>query len=105
MPSLLQVKYAYVTQRGFYPDAMDKANQDAFIVKKDVAGDPDTMFFGVFDGHGTAGTECAKFARDKVRRALPAPHFCRSADDAACTGWGRAYRAHAETGSGSKFPV
>lgn len=58
-----------MTQRGYYPDAIDKANQDALAVKKDVAGDPDTMFFGVFDGHGTAGTECAKFARDKVSSA------------------------------------
>ncbi len=50
----------------YYPDAMMKANQDAFVVRKEVAGEPDTMFFGVFDGHGSSGTDCAQFARDKV---------------------------------------
>ena len=54
-----------------------KANQDAFVVRKDVAGEPDTMFFGVFDGHGSCGTDCAQFARDKVDsgRRLISP-FC-----------------------------
>ena len=66
LPSVLQVKYAYVTQRGYYPDAPDKANQDTFLVRKDVGSDSDTMFLGVFDGHGTAGTECAQFACEKV---------------------------------------
>lgn len=51
---------------------MDKANQDAFVVKRGVGSDPDTLFFGVFDGHGTAGTECAKFACEKVEPCNPA---------------------------------
>ena len=45
---------------------MLKANQDAFVVRKEVAGEPDSVFFGVFDGHGSSGTDCAQFARDKV---------------------------------------
>ena len=52
--------------RRYYPDAMLKANQDAFVVRKEVAGEPDSVFFGVFDGHGSSGTDCAQFARDKV---------------------------------------
>jgi serine/threonine protein phosphatase PrpC len=71
----VQVKYAYVTQRGYYPDTPDKANQDTFIVRKDVGGDPEAIFFGVFDGHGTAGTECAKFACEKVSQPA-AGHWC-----------------------------
>ena len=46
---------------------MLKANQDSFVVRKEVAGEPDSIFFGVFDGHGSSGTDCATFARDKVR--------------------------------------
>lgn len=45
---------------------MEKPNQDALLVKSQVGSDPDTAFFAVFDGHGTAGTECANFARDKA---------------------------------------
>ncbi len=60
--------------RRYYPDAMLKANQDAFVVRKEVAGEPDTVFFGVFDGHGSSGTDCAQFARDKVPDANPNPN-------------------------------
>ena len=49
---------------------MLKANQDAFVVRKEVAGEPDAVFFGVFDGHGSSGTDCAQFARDKVSVGL-----------------------------------
>lgn len=62
----LRVKYAFVTQRGYYPEAPDKANQDAVYVKKDFAGMPGQMFFGVFDGHGIRGEEAAQFAKTKV---------------------------------------
>jgi len=52
---------------------MLKANQDSFVVRKEVAGEPDTVFFGVFDGHGSSGTDCAQFARDKVPNLNPDP--------------------------------
>ena len=63
----LRVRYAYVTQRGYYPEALDKANQDAVCVKKEFAGTPGQLFFGVFDGHGVHGTEAAQFAQSKVK--------------------------------------
>lgn len=66
----VQIRYAWVSQRGYYPDSLDKANQDALTVKFNVGGSADTAFFGVFDGHGTSGTECASFARDKVLNNL-----------------------------------
>ena len=62
----LRVKFAFVTQRGYYPEALDKANQDAVCVKKDFGGIPGQMFFGVFDGHGVRGEEAAQYAKTKV---------------------------------------
>ena len=53
----------------YYPDSMEKPNQDALTVKTEVAHEPDALFFGIFDGHGTSGTECAQFAKDRVSRA------------------------------------
>jgi serine/threonine protein phosphatase PrpC len=60
------VRYAYVSQRGFYPDAPDKANQDAFCVQTCFASDAEQLLFGVFDGHGEHGHTCSQFAKDKV---------------------------------------
>lgn len=62
-----QLRYAYVSQRGFYPDQPDKANQDMVCATERVAGNPDIHLFVVFDGHGECGTECAQFAQEKVR--------------------------------------
>ncbi|OQR90140.1 cGMP-dependent protein kinase [Achlya hypogyna] len=56
--------YAFVSQRGYYPDALHKPNQDAFTCLPNFH--EDKSFFGVFDGHGTTGEHCAQFARDKV---------------------------------------
>ena len=62
------IRYAYVTQRGYYPDAPDKANQDSLCSHPQFGGDMEQALFGVFDGHGEYGTQCAQFARDKVRQ-------------------------------------
>lgn len=61
------LRYAYVSQRGYYPDSPDKPNQDAFCASAYFGGDPDQLFFGIFDGHGENGTACSQFARDKVQ--------------------------------------
>eukprot|EP00959_Pyramimonas_sp_CCMP1952_P420138 8800185-Pyramimonas_sp.AAC.2 len=61
------LSYAYVSQRGYYPEALDKPNQDCFCVHTSFGGDPNCHFFGVFDGHGENGTACSQFARDRVR--------------------------------------
>ena len=60
------IRYAFVSQRGFYPDTPNKLNQDQFTALPAFGGDPDRAFFGVFDGHGEFGTEAAQFARDRV---------------------------------------
>ena len=59
--------YAIVSQRGYYPEALNKANQDAYCVHTRFGGRPEEHFFGIFDGHGEFGTPCAQFAKDKVR--------------------------------------
>lgn len=66
--SRYSIRYAYVSQRGYYPDSPDKLNQDAFCVHTYFGGEGEQHFFGVFDGHGEFGTQAAQFARDRVRR-------------------------------------
>ena len=64
------LRYAYVTQRGYYPGQPNKANQDALCVHTNFGGNADEHVFAVFDGHGELGTECALFAKDKVPKNL-----------------------------------
>ena len=60
------LKYAYVCFRGYYPEQLYKPSQDTACAISNFAGDPEQVFFGVFDGHGTAGTECSQFAKEQV---------------------------------------
>ena len=63
--------YAYVSQRGFYPEEPFKANQDAYCVHdKGLCTDRDDAFFGVFDGHGKDGDGCAIFAKKCLPKAV-----------------------------------
>ncbi|CAK4110854.1 unnamed protein product [Aphanomyces euteiches] len=63
-----KISYAYVSQRGYYPDSLYKPNQDSFACKPMFYGK--NSFFGVFDGHGTTGDLCAQYARDVVPMLL-----------------------------------
>ena len=60
------LKYAYVSFRGYYPEALYKPSQDTACTISNFAADPEQVFLGVFDGHGTSGTECSQFAKDQV---------------------------------------
>ncbi|XP_026447705.1 protein phosphatase 2C and cyclic nucleotide-binding/kinase domain-containing protein-like isoform X2 [Papaver somniferum] len=60
------LKYSYLSQRGFYPEALDKANQDSFCIHTPFGTNPDDHFFGVFDGHGEFGAQCSQFTKRKV---------------------------------------
>ncbi|KAL4426116.1 hypothetical protein ABPG77_002702 [Micractinium sp. CCAP 211/92] len=62
----LGVRYAYISQRGYYPDAPDKTNQDGVSATERLGGQPDLHLFSVYDGHGELGTECAQFVRDRL---------------------------------------
>jgi serine/threonine protein phosphatase PrpC/CRP-like cAMP-binding protein len=63
----IKLRFAALSQRGFYPDSLDKMNQDAYIIQ---AGEgkfaEDELFFGVFDGHGQYGDVISGFVRDNV---------------------------------------
>ncbi|KAJ7533473.1 hypothetical protein O6H91_13G050700 [Diphasiastrum complanatum] len=61
-----ELRYSYLSQRGYYPEALDKTNQDAFCVHTQFGKDPNDHFFGVFDGHGEFGTQCSQFAKKNL---------------------------------------
>ncbi|ETW07835.1 AGC protein kinase [Aphanomyces invadans] len=63
-----KISYAYVSLRGYYPDSINKPNQDAYVCKPTFHNE--CSFFGVFDGHGTTGDKCAQYARDVVPTLL-----------------------------------
>jgi len=66
-PSGVAIHYAYLSQRGHYPDQPNKANQDAVLVKENVNRVTGQHLMGVLDGHGETGAECAQFAKAKVK--------------------------------------
>ncbi|KAJ9512342.1 hypothetical protein QJQ45_012886 [Haematococcus lacustris] len=49
----ITLRYAFVSQRGYYPDTPSKANQDSLCIHTHFGGDPEQVFFGVFDGAAT----------------------------------------------------
>ncbi|PIA64807.1 hypothetical protein AQUCO_00100346v1 [Aquilegia coerulea] len=61
-----ELRYSYLSQRGYYPDALDKANQDSFCIHTPFGTNPDDHFFGVFDGHGEYGAPCSQFVKQKL---------------------------------------
>lgn len=67
----LRLRYAYFSQKGYYPDDPHKANQDAYsVVERFGSGESNDAFFAVYDGHGRDGHLCAQFARDNMPRCL-----------------------------------
>lgn len=61
-----ELRYSYLSQRGYYPDALDKANQDSFCIHTPFGTNPGDHFFGVFDGHGEFGAQCSQFVKRKL---------------------------------------
>ena len=51
----LKLRYAYLSQRGYYPDDPHKPNQDAFYFADKFANQASDAFFAVYDGHGRDG--------------------------------------------------
>lgn len=63
----LRLRYAFLSQKGYYPDDPHKPNQDAYsITERFGSRDANDSFFAVYDGHGRDGDLCAQFARDKM---------------------------------------
>ena len=57
-----EMSYCYLSQRGYYPNALGKANQDSYAICENFLGDKNTHLFGIFDGHGEYGDLCSHFA-------------------------------------------
>lgn len=71
-----ELHYSVLTQRGYYPEALDKANQDSFTIHTAFGDDPNDHLFGVFDGHGEFGEHCSEFSRKHLpKNFLNDPHF------------------------------
>lgn len=66
----LTLQYCYVSQKGYYPNALGKANQDSYVVCESLLGDKSCNFFGIFDGHGEYGDYCSFYTADKLPRHL-----------------------------------
>ena len=64
--SKFNVRYAFTSLRGFYPDALQKSNQDEVCAHQLVTGENEQLLFAVFDGHGSEGHLCAQYAKNKV---------------------------------------
>lgn len=65
--SHFSLRYGAVSQRGHYPEAPNKDNQDRWCVHVPYGGSAEQALFGVFDGHGDFGSQCAAFAAHAVR--------------------------------------
>ncbi|CAM6041364.1 unnamed protein product [Sphagnum compactum] len=71
-----ELRYSSLTQRGYYPEAPDKVNQDSSCVHMGFGGNPSHHFFGVFDGHGEFGAHCSQFAKKHLcENLLRSSHF------------------------------
>jgi hypothetical protein len=57
----LLLQYSALSHRGHYPDSPERENQDFFLIKTQLLLNPNLHLFGVFDGHGAYGTQCARF--------------------------------------------
>lgn len=64
------LKYVYASQRGFYPDDPNKANQDSYLICEKILNSPSCNIFGIFDGHGSEGDKCSFFAADVLPDSL-----------------------------------
>ena len=60
-----KLSYCYCSQRGYYPNDASKANQDSYCIVENVANDPNTHLFGIYDGHGEFGDYCSFYAADQ----------------------------------------
>mmetsp|Transcript_2407 Transcript_2407/g.4345 ORF Transcript_2407/g.4345 Transcript_2407/m.4345 type:complete len:1062 (+) Transcript_2407:50-3235(+) len=74
------IAHAYLTQRGYYPHALDKANQDSFCSHPDFNGEANIGFWGVFDGHGGAGDFVSTFTKKAIPTNLIKEMKSKSSD-------------------------
>jgi serine/threonine protein phosphatase PrpC/CRP-like cAMP-binding protein len=74
----LRLRYAFLSQKGYYPDDPHKPNQDSYsITERFGSRASNDAFFAVYDGHGRDGDLCSQFSRDKMPGYL-AKHLNKS---------------------------
>jgi len=78
IPGNLTIKYSGLSQRGYYPDEPEKANQDAYLIEPNAFG-PGKLLAGVFDGHGKNGD----YVSMKIKELLTANLIQALKDDTA----------------------
>ena len=66
----ITMRYATLSQRGYYPEDLNKANQDAYKVVESFDGISGDILLGVFDGHGKDGDACSRWVRDGIAEEL-----------------------------------
>lgn len=66
----LNIRYGYMSQRGYYPDEENKPNQDSFSINTSFAKQSADALFAVYDGHGRDGDKCAQFSSDHLPNLL-----------------------------------
>jgi hypothetical protein len=64
------IQYCYVSQKGYYPNALGKANQDSYLVCESLLGERSSNLFGIFDGHGEYGDYCSYYSADQFPEQL-----------------------------------
>mmetsp|Transcript_29397 Transcript_29397/g.56444 ORF Transcript_29397/g.56444 Transcript_29397/m.56444 type:complete len:390 (-) Transcript_29397:387-1556(-) len=64
-----QVRYAYISQKGYHPSKVNWICQDDCVVIPNYAGRGDNLFMGVFDGHGIVGE--GDLAARKAKETMP----------------------------------
>ena len=42
------IQYCYVSQRGYYPNSLNKPNQDSYTICESMLGDKNCLLFGIF---------------------------------------------------------
>ena len=63
----ISIRYAWATQRGYYPDSPDKDNQDSYSVASQLSDKlHEASMFGVYDGHGVQGHTCSQYVSVQV---------------------------------------
>jgi len=62
----MKIRYAYLSQRGYYPDDPNKPNQDAYSITHNFCDQEADAYFAVYDGHGRDGDKCAQFSRETL---------------------------------------
>jgi serine/threonine protein phosphatase PrpC len=62
----LPLRWVSYSRPGNDPTKRVKENQDAAIVHPAFGGREDTMFIGVFDGHGPHGAAASGFIRERL---------------------------------------